>query len=87
MVIELLVTLTKDDLTAYVDGALDPIRAAGVAASIMADPKTAAAAAAYRNINDGLQALYGAIALEPVPAEMSALIRAHAEPAPLRRVG
>jgi anti-sigma factor RsiW len=68
--------VTDDDLNAFIDGALDPFYAAGIAAAVYGDPVKAETVAAYRAQNSGLKALYGHVADEELPAGMAALLEA-----------
>jgi anti-sigma factor RsiW len=59
-------SFTEEELHAYADGHLDGARRAAVDA----DPQAAAKAQAYRRQNEALQALFGAVADEPLPAPL-----------------
>lgn len=63
--------LTEDDLHGFVDERLDPQRRAHVEAWLAQDADAAERARAYRAQNQGLQALFGAVIDEPVPARLS----------------
>jgi anti-sigma factor RsiW len=60
-------TVTEDELHAYVDGELTPDRRAAVEAWLAAHPDDAAHVAAWRAQADAIRARYGAVAGEPVP--------------------
>ena len=62
--------VTLDDLNAYVDDALDPVRRAEVEAYLTNHPDAAAQVLAYRRQNEGLRALFGPIAEAGVPAAL-----------------
>jgi len=64
-----------DDLNAYVDGALDPVRALGIAAYLAAHPRDAARAEAYRMQRDWLHALLDHVLVQPVPSRLRAVPR------------
>ncbi len=60
----------EDDLQAYVDGQLDPQRAAAVEAYLAAHPEDAERVAAYRAQTEALHAIYDPVLEEPVPPAM-----------------
>ncbi|UCH73805.1 MAG: anti-sigma factor [Rhodospirillales bacterium] len=60
----------ESELHAWVDGQLTEERRAAVEAALAADDGLAARAAAYREQNDEIRALFGATALEPVPRHL-----------------
>jgi anti-sigma factor RsiW len=66
---------SEHDLHAYIDGHLEPVDAARVAAYLARHPETAALVEAYRAQNAGLHALYDQILDEPLPESMAALLR------------
>ena len=70
--------IEDDELHAYVDGALDPVRALGVAAYLAAHPREAARAEAYRVQRDWLHGLLDHVLPQPVPSRLSAVPRRHA---------
>ena len=59
-----------EDLHAYVDGQLGPVTRRRVVERIAADPQAQRRADDYAAIRDGLRALYGPVADEPVPARL-----------------
>ena len=61
-------TVTEDELHAYVDGEVPEDRRAAVEGWLAAHPEDAARVAAWRAQADALRARYGAVAEEPVPA-------------------
>jgi len=67
--------VTTDDLNAYVDGELPEARRAEVAAWTAANADAAAAVAAYRVQKQALQAAFGPVLQEPVPARLHAAAR------------
>ena len=76
-------SFTEEELHAYADGRLDGARRAAVDA----DPQAAAKAQAYRRQNEALQALYGAVADEPVPAPLCVETIEHRLASARRRTG
>jgi anti-sigma factor RsiW len=84
---DIFLAITEDDLHAFVDGMLEPIHAAGIGASLFAHPRKAARAQAYRQQNAGLNALYGAVVDEPIPAGIAALIERARAASQLRQTG
>lgn len=70
------VDITEDDLNAFVDGALDAVESAHIAATVYADRETATTVAAYRAQNDGLRALYDGVLDEPLPRSLQAMLDA-----------
>jgi len=66
---------SEHDLHAYIDGHLDPVDAARVAAYLARHPEAAALVEAYRAQTAGLHALYDKILDEPLPEPMLALLR------------
>ncbi len=62
--------VTLDDLNAYVDDALDPVRRAEVEAYLTSHPDAAAQVLAYRRQNEGLRDLFGPIADAGVPSAL-----------------
>jgi anti-sigma factor RsiW len=61
--------ITKEELHAFVDGELDPIRAAAFAKLVAADPALAARVAAFQADKDRLDQIYGTLRDLPVPPE------------------
>jgi len=64
------VKLPEDDLQAYADDRLDPERRRAVEAELAQLPENAARAAAYREQNAALHALYDPVLGEPVPERL-----------------
>jgi anti-sigma factor RsiW len=69
------VGIGDEDLSAYLDGALDPLRRARVEAAIRADRGLARKVEAYRAQEDGLRQLSAVILDEPVPEHLLAAMR------------
>ncbi len=63
--------ITEDDLNAFVDQRLDPVRQAEVAAYLEAHPDVAERVSGYAAQRDDLRALLLPIADEPVPAALN----------------
>ncbi|CAO3439604.1 anti-sigma factor family protein [Azospirillum endophyticum] len=63
--------ITEDDLNAFVDQRLDPVRQAEVAAYLETHPDVAERVAGYADQRDDLRALLLPIADEPVPAALN----------------
>lgn len=57
----------QHNLSAFVDGTLDPSRHAEVEAWLASDSEAAARSHAYRRQNEGFAALFGPLAGEAVP--------------------
>jgi anti-sigma factor RsiW len=68
--------VTEDDLHAYVDGRLDPARAAMVEARLAAHREDAERVAAYQMQNERLRAAFAELPLAPEPARLRAAARA-----------
>ena len=62
--------ITLDDLNAYVDDALDPVRRAEVEAYLTSHPDAAEQVRAYRLQNEGMLALFGPLPGSRVPAAL-----------------
>lgn len=62
--------LAEDDLHAYVDGRLNVARRAEVEAWLQSHPADAERAAAYRQQNDMMQAVFNPVLNEPLPLQM-----------------
>ncbi|MFQ6017265.1 MAG: anti-sigma factor family protein [Kiloniellaceae bacterium] len=67
--------VTENDLHVYVDGRLDPARAAAVEAHLAAHPEDAERIAAYRRQNELLRAAFAELSAEPAPARLFAAAR------------
>jgi anti-sigma factor RsiW len=66
-----------EDLGAFVDGELDPISGASVAAAIYANAEASQAAYDIRDQNAGLRELFEDVLDEPIPASMQMLINSY----------
>ena len=62
------------ELEAYVDGELDPVRSAEIAAWLSVHPTAQAAAETIRYQNAGLRALFDGLLEEPVPLRLQAAL-------------
>lgn len=62
--------ISENDLHAYVDGELDPARAAEVEAHLAADHEAAQRVAGWRRQKEALHALFDSVLDEPVPAQL-----------------
>lgn len=67
-------TVTRDQLAAWVDGELDPVEAARIADAVAADPELTADAAALRALRAQLGAHFAPILDEPVPERLRSLL-------------
>jgi anti-sigma factor RsiW len=76
--------LKEDDLQAYVDDRLDAARRAEVEAWLASNPVDAERAAAYRQQNDMMQALFNPVLNEPIPMQMYPQARRKGLSMPLR---
>jgi anti-sigma factor RsiW len=63
--------VTEDELHAYADGEIPPDRRHDVAAWLASHPEDAARVAEWRTQADAIRTRYGAVANEPVPAQLS----------------
>src|SRR5690349_24214614 len=68
-------TLSDDELHAYMDGALDPLRRLEIASYLAEHPLEAARAEAFRAQREGLRALFDYILDQPVPHGHRGLVR------------
>lgn len=66
--------VSPDELAAFADGELDPVRAAEVAAAVAADPALARQVEAHRALKGLLSAHYAPLAEVPVPDRFAALL-------------
>ena len=62
--------IPDEDLNAFIDGELDPARAADIAAALAARPVLAARVAALRADKAQIARIYGRLAEEPLPAAL-----------------
>lgn len=76
--------LPEADLHAYVDGRLEAARRAEVEAWLLEHPSDAARAAAYRQQNEAMQALFNPVLNEPLPLQMYPQARHRSFAQPLR---
>lgn len=67
-------TVSPEELAAFADGQLDPVRAAEVAAAVEADPELARQVEAHRALKGLLTAHFDPIAAAPVPDRFAALL-------------
>ncbi len=74
--------LDEATLHAYVDGQLDPARAAAVADRLLRHPRAAQQVLAWREQRESLQALHREWLDEPVPPRLTAALRPEAANAP-----
>lgn len=65
-------TPTREELAAFADGELDPVRGAVIESALAADPALAAQFEAHRALNARLSAHFAPILEEPVPSRLSA---------------
>ncbi len=70
-------SITDAQINAYVDGELDEASRLEFEQLLLNNPEDAARVAAYKQQNDELQNLYGALIEEPVPAEMRKMVMQH----------
>ncbi|NDH64736.1 MAG: hypothetical protein EBY18_24510, partial [Alphaproteobacteria bacterium] len=68
--------ITDEELHAYIDGELDPLRAADVAVLIQYRPELQARVAAFRADKALLTQAYGPLVDQPIPAHWQAMIDA-----------
>jgi len=74
--------LDETTLHAYVDGQLDPARAAAVADRLLRHPRAAQQVLAWREQRESLQALHREWLDEPIPPRLTAALRPEAANAP-----
>ena len=72
---------TPEELHAFIDGELDPIRAADVAVLLQYQPELQEKIAAYRSDKAMLSSTYGPLISEPIPAHWHAMIARARNPA------
>lgn len=65
------ISVTEDEIHAYVDGELPVERRAAVEAWLASHPEDAARVASWRAMADEIRARYGAVADEPVPPRLN----------------
>lgn len=58
------------DLNAYVDGRLDPARAAALAESLASDPEGRSRIDGWRRQNDSLRTMFASVLFEPIPVRL-----------------
>ena len=58
------------DLNGFVDGRIEPSRAAALAASLASDPEAGARMAAWRRQNESLRTMFASVLSEPVPVRL-----------------
>lgn len=75
----------KEELHAFLDGELDPIRAAEFSKLIAADPVLAARLAAFRSDKERLSQIYGSLRDLPLPPEWTEPVGEWLETQPLPR--
>jgi len=76
--------ITEEDLLAFIDGELEPQRAAQVAAAAQSDSMLARRVAAFREDKLRLRQAYAPIAAAPLPENWLELIERHAAERPAR---
>ncbi len=81
--------ITEEELHAFIDGELDPVRATEIAAQIESDIALAERVAAFRGDRAKLAQIFGAIAAQPLPERWLRLIdeRSSARPNLFARPG
>ncbi|MGD1879296.1 MAG: anti-sigma factor family protein [Kiloniellaceae bacterium] len=67
-------TITADDLHAYADGKLTPMRAAEVEAYLAEHPAAAAEVADYQSINAAMRSVFDGVLDEPIPSAQVAVV-------------
>lgn len=72
--------ITETDLHAYVDDQLSPTRRQEVEAYLAENPEAAVQVKCYRDINQGLHALYDPVLSESLPPQLSVTPRARYRP-------
>jgi anti-sigma factor RsiW len=72
--------ISREELSAFIDGELPPARAAEIAAALNANPELAAEAALFRQDKDWLAAAYAPVAQAPLPRAWIDRIEAAVEP-------
>jgi anti-sigma factor RsiW len=77
-------SVSEEELQAYVDGLLDSARAAEIEARLAANPEAAERAQAYRAQNRALRAMFEPVLDEPVPARLTETLRRPRRTLPLR---
>lgn len=78
--------LTDEDLSAYVDGEIDPDRRSEVESALAADTEAAAKVAAYRRQVQALHELFDPVLAEPTPGRLTATARARPRRPALARI-
>ncbi len=73
-------SVSEQDLHAYVDGQLDPVRNAEIEAHLAANPQALARVDAYRKQNQMLHALFDPTLEEPLPAALQRRQRPRSNP-------
>ena len=67
--------INREELHAFIDGELDPIRAAEFAKLVASDPALALRVAAFRSDKQQLDRIYGSLSDLPLPPEWLQRIR------------
>jgi anti-sigma factor RsiW len=78
-------TVSDDELHAYMDGALDPMRRLEIASYLAGHPLEAARAEAFRAQREGLRALFDHVLDQPVPHGHLGVVRQRLRRITLRR--
>ncbi len=65
-------SVTREELAAFADGELDPVREAGVAAAVAADPKLAEQVRLHRALGERLAEHFAPMAHAPLPEHLTA---------------
>jgi hypothetical protein len=68
-------SVTREELAAFADGELEPVRQAEVAAAVAADPELAAQLEAHRALRARLGAHFAPIFEAPVPDRLASLVK------------
>jgi len=76
-------SVSREEIMAYVDGELDETARAKVTLAALSDLDLADAIARERALRERLQGHFASVAAEPVPPAWEAMIRAPSEPAPV----
>jgi anti-sigma factor RsiW len=79
--------ISEDDLHAYVDGDIEPVRRLDIALYLARHPEEAARMEVFRAQREAIHALFDDCLHQPVPRRLRSIVRGHAKRRDRRRRG